>query len=255
MRLGIRRYGLWPAIAGILAVCLLAQPAGAQELPGNGPFVPPPPPPATILVIGDSIAHDLGDALAYAVRNDAGVTVVNRGRAITGLVRDDYFDWPAHLETVLAQIDADIVVVSIGTNDRQAITLGGVIHQRFSDTWRTIYGERASGVMERLTQEGIETFWMGLPSARNRVFANDMAFINEILEESASGFTAVTFVPTWPVTTDGAGNYRHLAVDASGVSRALRSDDGVHFTSFGLRLVIDRLLDAMTANTGRPFIR
>ena len=117
-------------------------------------------------------------------------------------MRDDYFDWPAHLETVLAQIDADVVVVSIGTNDRQAITLDGVIHQRFTDSWRTIYGERASGVMERLTQEGVETFWMGLPSARNRVFANDMAFINGILEESAAAFSARA------VRADLAGNDR-----------------------------------------------
>ena len=94
-----------PVLSHPLRLCLLGLllawgtlSAQAQDrVPGLGPAVPPPPPAMTVLVAGDSLASDLGVGLRQALSGRPQVTVINEGRAISGLVREDFFDWQAEL--------------------------------------------------------------------------------------------------------------------------------------------------------------
>ncbi len=43
------------------------------------------------------------------------------GVGSSGFVRDDYYDWNAAIEKRIGEDDFDMVVVAIGTNDRQVI--------------------------------------------------------------------------------------------------------------------------------------
>ena len=237
-------------VVALLTLVWFVPASASAEPPGLGPDVPPPPPPMTILVVGDSIAHDLGVALTRSLATQPGITVVNRGRAITGLVRDDYYDWPGALATILADTRADAAVVSIGMNDRQAITENGVILARFSDDWRNRYADRASAMMTQLEQAGIPTFWMGMPTARNRTFSRDMAFINQVFEETASRHPGVTYVSMWDLTADAAGNYQAYGPDAAGRPQPLRAADGMHFSVHGIRLVVGHLVSVMNRVLG-----
>ena len=200
--------------------------------------------PITILVVGDSLAAQLGRSLVGAFAGDPVVQVLNRGRASTGLVRDDFYDWPAALDRLLAQYDIDIAVVSVGMNDRQAITAGGAIHPRFGDSWHRLYGERVDRMMQRLAGAGIPAYWMGMPASGGPAFSRGMQTINAVFEARAAA-NRVTFVPTWDLTTDSAGNYTPYGQDAEGRARRMRDADGFHFTRFGSRVLTARLLDAM----------
>jgi hypothetical protein len=218
------------------ALTLAAGPSRGAGLPGQGP--------ATILVIGDSLAAQIGYALEAAVADDPAVAVLNRGRASTGLVRDDFYDWPAALDRLLARHDVDVAVVSIGMNDRQGMTAEGTVHRRFGDSWTRLYGRRVDSVMRRLNGAGIPTYWVGLPAAASRSFSEGMRRINAIFEARAFA-NRVTFVPTWGLTTDEAGNYTPYGRDARGRAGLMREQDGFHFTRFGSRVLAAHLLEAM----------
>ena len=198
----------------------------------------------TILVVGDSLAAQLGYALETTFATDPAVEVLNRGRASTGLVRDDFYDWPAALDRLLTQHEVDIAVVSVGMNDRQPITAGGAIHPRFGDAWHRLYGERVDRMMQRLVGAGIPAYWMGMPASGGRRFSQGMRTINAVFEARAFA-NRVTFVPTWDLTTDAAGNYTPYGQDAEGRTGRVRDSDGFHFTHFGSRVLAGRLLEAM----------
>jgi hypothetical protein len=47
-----------------------------------------------ILVVGDFIAGSLGEGLATAFETTPGIVVERRTNGSSGIVRDDYYDWP-----------------------------------------------------------------------------------------------------------------------------------------------------------------
>ena len=227
------RLGAWATGLALLPTSAL----GATTVPDADRSV-------TILVVGDSLAAQLGYTLDNTFAADPAVQVLNRGRASTGLVRDDFYDWPAALDRLLTQHEVDIAVVSVGMNDRQPITAGGAVHPRFGDSWHRLYGERVDRMMQRLVGAGITAYWMGMPASGGRSFSQGMRTINAVFEARAFA-NRVTFVPTWDLTTDAAGNYTPYGQDAEGRTGRLRDSDGFHLTRFGSRVLAGRLLEAM----------
>jgi hypothetical protein len=71
-----------------------------------------------------------------------------------------------------------------------------------------------------------------------------MQRINAIVEARAFA-NRVTFVPTWGLTTDDAGNYTAYGRNADGRAGLMREADGFHFTRFGSRLLAAHLVEAM----------
>lgn len=207
----------------------------------------------TVLVAGDSLAADLGASLSRMLAGMPRVTVINRGRASTGLVRNDYYDWPAAARRLVAEFDIDVAVISVGMNDRQGMAVPGAVYPRFSDEWRAEYADRAESVMAVFRDAGVEVFWMGMPIAQSASFSDGMRVINEIMAETADR-AGVTFVETWDLTTDAQGNYTAYAVDGQGRSRPIRHDDGFHLTAYGTEIVIDRVLGQIEATLGARLI-
>ncbi len=198
-----------------------------------------------VLVIGDSLGHEIGVTLSRMAQSDGRFAVVNRGRASTGLVRTDFYDWAAAAERLLAERRFDAVVVSVGMNDQQNIAQGGEIHQRLGESWRRIYRERAEDLMARLSRAGAQVYWMGLPSARNGRFSQGMRTINGLFEAAAAA-EGVVLVPVWDLTVDDRGRYIERGAAEDGRSGRIRADDGMHFTTLGYDIIVRRLIDTMS---------
>lgn len=198
-----------------------------------------------ILVVGDSLANQIGWGLTQILAGDAQFEVVNRGRASTGLVRDDFYDWPAHLAQLLSAQRFDAVVVSVGMNDRQNIALPGGILPRFSDPWRAAYAERVDRMMAQIEVAGVPGFWMGMPIARSASFSSGMAVINEVFESVAARRRGIVYVPMWDLTADANGAYTPYGRTPDGQSGVIRTEDGMHLTGFGSRLIAAYLVREM----------
>lgn len=259
------------ALAGwVLAHGPAATPAGAQDaaretlrsanLPGVGetpvtgapvtgapvrmaPIPDPPHPPARaprpdrgageirVHVFGDSLGDGVWAGLYRLLPRAEGYRVIKHSRVSTGLVRDDYFDWPAKIRAVVARERVDVAVVVMGTNDRQPIVAGGR-HPLRSPEWERLYRARIDAVIETLKDAGAEIYWMGLPAMRSPRFGRDMQYFNSLYRERAAAH-GIHFVPTWTQTLGGNGSYSAYAPDARGRMRLMRTNDGVHFTMRG----------------------
>jgi hypothetical protein len=189
-----------------------------------------------VLVVGDFVAGGLAEGLEAAVEADASVEIVGRPNGSSGLVRDDYYDWPDSLAAMLDDIDPAIVIVMIGANDRQAMSVGGNSEAARSDAWLKEYERRAALIAEAVTAKDIPLIWVGMIPFRPSTMSADMLAFNDIyrkVAEAAGG----QFVDVWDGFVDENGAFVASGPDMNGQPTQLRADDGINVTRAGKRKI------------------
>lgn len=183
------------------------------------------------LVIGDFMATALAKGLAETYRENANVVVIDATSGSSGLVRQDYFDWPGTLPQLVAEQKPDAILVMIGGNDRQ--TLDGSL-ELGSDAWRTAYTARVAALADALKATGKPVLWGGLVSVESSAMSRDYSSFNGIVREQAEA-KGLRFVDMWNGFADEDGKYVSFGPDVRGQSVQLRADDGLNFTRAGQR--------------------
>ncbi|MCA0399294.1 MAG: DUF459 domain-containing protein [Proteobacteria bacterium] len=208
-----------------------------------------------LLVIGDSLA----DALASGFSADPAFknTFALRQKTVSssGLVRDDFHDWPKTLGSLLGETPPPIaVVVMIGLNDRQAIRVGDTQLEPLSDVWRESYRKRIDSMIGAAQAARLPLIWVGLPVMRTQRLSTDLQIINEMIRERVTG-AGETFVETLDGFTDPNGAFAFSGPDIIGDTVRLRGPDGIHFTPAGQRKLaffVDKPLRKRTEDKLRP---
>jgi hypothetical protein len=185
-----------------------------------------------ILIVGDFVGAALAWGLEQALAEEPMLVVVERINGPSGLVRSDRYDWNKELLGILNEETPDIVVVALGANDRQEITEGDVRHPLRSQPWQDIYTQRIDSLADTLRVYGRPFFWMSAPPLRGEQATSDMAYLNGLFEPrvvKAGGH----FVDVWNGFVNASGQYITTGPDIEGQVKALRTSDGVNFTSVG----------------------
>ncbi|ATQ66929.1 MULTISPECIES: SGNH/GDSL hydrolase family protein [Methylosinus] len=190
-----------------------------------------------VAVFGDTLAQQLADGLdeAYAERPE--VRILHRGKESSGLVRDDFFDWPKAVREIVAGGEKiDLAVVMIGSNDRQTLHEDGQNYEPLSPPWRQRYAARIDAIRAAFREKNIPLVWVGLPVTKNEHFSADMAKLNEIYRDRAT-LDRAPFIDIWEAFADERNQYQAFGPDINGRIVKLRAGDGVHFTDVGARKV------------------
>jgi uncharacterized protein len=188
---------------------------------------------ARVVVFGDSLAHNLGSGLRNVLEDAPEISLATEARGSSGLVRDDFHDWPAAVEELLSGDDPpDIGVVMVGLNDRQILTVAGETLQPLSDPWRAAYAERVDEIINAFASRELPLIWVGLPPMSSPRLSTDLAVINEIVRERARQGGAF-YVDIWKGFVDEDNRYSASGPNLSGQNARLRASDGIHFTPAG----------------------
>jgi hypothetical protein len=91
------------------------------------------------------------------------VEVIDDWKGSTGLVRPDFFDWPARIEADMAEHDPDVVVLGFGGNDTQNLTTDDGILLLGTPEWKAEYQRRIGEVLDLIEAPGRTVYWIGLP--------------------------------------------------------------------------------------------
>lgn len=204
-----------------------------------------------VTVMGDSLGDMLADGLDGSFADKKEIAIRHKGKESSGLVREDFYDWPKGARELLASNEKiDAAVVMLGSNDRQAIHEGAESIEPLSPRWREIYGARIDALMAAFRDKKVPLIWVGLPVMKSERFSADMAQLNEIFRQHASR-NGVVFVDIWEAFGDEKNQYQSFGPDVNGRIVKLRSADGIHFTDAGARKLahfvegeIKKLLDA-----------
>jgi hypothetical protein len=185
-----------------------------------------------ILVIGDFVGGGIAWGLDQAFADEPKLSVTDRSKDASGLVRADFYDWNVAVPQLLNEEKPDIVVMAIGINDRQPLRDGKAKIAVKSATWETAYSQRITGIVDTLKVYGRPFFWVSAPPVRQMAGANDMSYFNSLFKPRVEGAKG-HFIDIWNGFTDENGKYISSGPDVDGQPRQLRTGDGINFTKAG----------------------
>jgi hypothetical protein len=220
-------------------------PTGPAPLP-----VPSAAAPLGVLVIGDSIGIDLGNALVDELAQTGVVHAQLDGRVDTGLSRPDYFNWPAELATDLQRYHPEVVVVMIGANDPQNLVVKGEAVGYGSRAWAADYGARVAGVMQQIVSSGARGVWIGMPPMADPTLNGQMRTLDTIFAEQAARHRGIGYLSSWSVLSTPQGGFATYLPDASGAEVDVRTPDGTHLAPGGASRLADAVVRAMNDRWG-----
>ena len=209
-----------------------------------------------VLVIGDFLAAGLADGLAAAYAENADVLVLGRSNGSSGLVRDDHYDWPGNIASVIEAENPAVVVVMIGSNDRQQMRVGDSRESPRSDAWTAEYERRAMALVKTIRDKGLPLVWVGNLPFRSPAMSSDMIAFNDIYRRIVTD-AGGEFIDVWDGFVDENGGFVANGPDMNGQPAQLRAEDGINVTRAGRRKIafyaekpLARLLDL--GGTGDP---
>lgn len=187
-----------------------------------------------VLVVGDFMAGALAKGLAETYRENAHVVVVDASNGSSGLVRDDFYDWPGAIPKLAEEQKPDVILAMVGANDRQTLRTESGSLALGSDEWRNAYIARVTAFADALRATAKPVLWVGLPPVSSSTMSRDYSAFNGIVRERLEA-KGIRYVETWNGFADEEGKYVAIGPDVGGQSVQLRASDGLNFTRAGQR--------------------
>jgi hypothetical protein len=187
-----------------------------------------------VLVVGDFMASGLADGINAVFADNPNIRVADRTNGSSGLVRDDYYDWPAQIRSVIDAEKPAAVLVMLGSNDRQQMKIGDARESPGSDAWTSEYRARTNRLGQALAESRIPFLWVGMPAFPASKATSDMLAFNDLYRAAAESHGG-SFVDVWEGFVDENGDFISVGPDINGQPVSLRSNDGVGMTRAGKR--------------------
>ncbi|EJF93638.1 hypothetical protein MEG_01062 [Bartonella tamiae Th307] len=212
------------------------------------PFVQSPPKSADakrILILGDFVASAAFDGLDRLYADNKDIVVLRAINGSSGIVRDDYYNWAVMIDKIITNEKPDIIIMTLGANDNQAIQPAKNPIIQSDKEWTIIYQKRLDHLTEKLKNTKKPWLWMGQPSFKNNQLNQNIIALNYIYKTTVEA-TGGRFVDIWDGFIDNEGKFALSGYDASGKTARLRANDGINFTSVGkqkLAFYLDKKLE------------
>lgn len=185
-----------------------------------------------VMVVGDFMAGGLAEALQSTFAENANVRVLDRSQGSSGFVRKDVYDWPAQIAGLMDADKPAAVVIMMGSNDRQGMSVNGQQQQPRSDAWDTEYKARTSALAEAIEARNIPLLWVAVPAFKPARMTSDMLAFNTIYKSAVEGGGG-QFVDIWDGFVDENGEFVTTGPDVNGQPVRLRGRDGINLTTAG----------------------
>jgi uncharacterized protein len=188
-----------------------------------------------VAVAGDSLAEALALGMEADPALKASLLIRQKTVSASGLVREDYHDWPKTIAAMVADTPAPAaLVVMLGLNDRQVIRLGETSAEPLTEPWKEAYRQRIDAVIRAAQTAKVPLVWVGMPVMRAPRLSADVALLNEMIRERVNG-AGETFIDIFDSFADPSGGFAASGPDIIGDTVRLRGPDGIHFTPAGQR--------------------
>lgn len=187
-----------------------------------------------VLVVGDFMAGSLGDGLKTAFETTPGIVIETRANGSSGLVREDYFNWPENLPAYIAETKPSLIIISLGANERQQMAIGGEKEKFRTDRWLAEYTRRTGTFAALARVDKTPLLWVGMPPFQSTSMTADMVTLNGIFRTETEKVGG-TFVDIWDGFVDEDGKFVMTGSDINGQQVRLRGSDGINLTKAGKR--------------------
>ena len=199
--------------------------------------------PQVLVLGGSSIKGALGKLIEERLQA-VGYATTRHAKSASGLARPDFFDWPNEGKKLQQQVSPAATVLNFGGNDGQGLWMGKDADPQWirwgQPGWDQEYQRRIRAMAEAVAPSGQHVFWLGMPIMRSPKLAKRVQHMNELAVAALEGRTHAHYVDTWPLLSDGRGNYAETK-KVGGKTRKVRAPDGVHLSPAGAGVIADHL--------------
>ena len=209
-----------------------------------------------VLVVGDFMAGAVAEGLIEAFEDSENVKIVEKWNGSSGFVRSDYYDWPASLPAIIAEIKPSAIIIMLGTNDRQQLLAGGERLTQGTPAWSQEYEKRVRAMADAVKAGGAPAIWVGQPALRSSQMTASMLAFNDIYRRNIEAVGG-SFVDIWDGFVDESGAFQQSGPDINGLPARLRGSDGISFSKAGKRkaaFYVEKPLRLLLNETGAPVI-
>jgi len=222
-----------------------------RPAPADKPLPKPyPGHPMHLYIAGDSMAGIPGMALVNLAKGTRLIKPLLDYRISTGLVRPDFFNWPAQLQRQAKAFDPGAAVVMWGANDNQGVqTSSGKVFQFGSDGWKKEYRKRVSDAIAILFANGVRRiYWVGQPIMPDSTYDRQIRLLNDIYRSEAKKRPGVRYIDAYGVFSGGGGGHAQYLRDDKGKMQQVREGDGEHLTYAGGMRLAEVVMAAIRAD-------
>lgn len=196
------------------------------------------------LFIGDSLMQGVAIALNRDLI-DLGLKANDLSKQNTGLSYKSYFDWAkATKEAFAKNPNIKYLVVLLGANDPWDIKKGGVYHRFGSDSWIDIYTYRVNEIINIAKQHHAKILWFEIPPVKKNELNEKIQILNKIYSEEILKNKQI-FINT-KLFFSVNDEFSTYIKNENNKSIKMRTDDGIHFTSNGVKEMSKLLLQHIT---------
>ena len=209
-----------------------------------------------VLVVGDFLGGAVADGLTDTFAELAGVRVVDRTNGSSGMVRDDYYDWPGSIASIIGEEKPSVVMMVIGSNDRQKMTVNGGREDVGSPAWNGEYDRRLAAFAKAVTDANVPLYWVGMVPFKSPSMTADMLAFNTQYRNAVEAVGG-QFIDVWDGFADADGKFISRGPDINGRDTQLRAADGINVTKDGrakLAFYAERALRKLLGNALDPDI-
>jgi hypothetical protein len=211
-----------------------------------------------IAFAGDSIVDNYWSGVMKLVSANAclksNIELGRFARNGTGLTRGDRLYWPREVHRIVETFKPNVLVLSIGLNDRQFI-IDGAGHETpwGAPDWTDKYRAEVAAFLRGASADNETVLLVGLPSVRDAEENGDLKEKNAMYAAAIAAFgdNHVQYVEPWKL--DPAASVDQFASygrDLKGRMVQIRTTDGEHFTDPGENLAAAYLFPKIVAAAG-----
>lgn len=201
---------------------------------------------------GSTMGTLLGPMLDRVFETENGITFKRWGKASSGLARPDFHDWPKETPRLMKKHDPEVVVISLGTNDYQALWDDGRWIRQDDTKWETKYAERVDAMLEAMSADDEDRLiiWSGPYAFNGKNAVKRAPVVNRIMKERVEAFAAkggnAVFLDAYAMTSDDDGTPLKEKVLPNGdKAEKIRTKDGIHLTADAVRQLLAQPIVAM----------
>jgi uncharacterized protein len=206
-----------------------------------------------ILLVGDSLMQGVAPHLITALKRNYKVESMDLSRHSTGLTYPAFFDWPATVKAAFELEQYQVVIVFLGANDPWDMNLQGKYVRFGSERWKEVYSARVQQIVRIAAEHNSRLLWLGAPPMGREDLVGKEPKLNEIYASEAAKYPLFArFIATAPsLSEDGSSFTKFLELPERG-SVMVRTDDGVHFTTQGQKILAKLALAQFTKAAQSP---
>lgn len=200
-----------------------------------------------LFFVGDSLMQGVAPKVKQTLYKAHKIGGIDLSKQSTGLSYPKFFNWPQVVEETL-QKNANIkaMFVFLGPNDPWDFPVKGQkYYLRFkSEAWEAAYRERIQRILKAAQSKQIPVVWLGVPCMRKTKLHKDVIYLNGLYADEVKRFNG-HFIPTYDLLGCSEEKYSAYAKTAQGNAK-VRTDDGIHFTVRGQKMLADRIIEELT---------